>query len=544
MSETAQLVGGGAFYGAAMRIADLLQSPQGFNSYEHKTLADLVRFDPIALLGDWNPTTLRLADDLKLQYGQVIALSGDLYGETFAPVSSGTSEADRQKRFRAAYARLVNADRDELKKVLGVMNGEAQFIDEQLRINGVWPDKAYPRGDFDTKYRKATNLEQYIPPYSRYLLLAVNNFDHFGVDAVAAYRAGHAVAIDAAVAARASLDAGTAQDAAASLLEKALAMNAFADHFLTDLFAAGHLRTPRRRLAEQNGGEPKEGAAMAKSQHAEDNAYGLFVSNALGERWHCTGDATLLTPAGDANRRRALAAVRTSAQEVIEAFRNGLALNADHYQALKMAPDVALASKDEALDAVPVVDTNLNHVAQFIDRSAANPGIALVLSIFVRNPLKSIDSRLVQTLRENDGVLFSLGEDEFLRTITGEDHDLYGPPKTALPKPPAPVVTGTQMSDGNRGLAHTRYAIAYVGTRNYPDGGSAEYLSEPSDWSAWIEAGSGQAPVVEIPPLGTIAGRATPTGVAIIRQQYRTRPDLNIARLPVETIKRRFVDVR
>ena len=68
-----------------------------------------------------------------------------------------------------------------------------------------------------------------------YLGLSLINWDHFGNDARTAYSTGHSAAIDYA------RQAGSSWDVA-------YAMNAFADHYLQDLFSAGHLRNPRRDL--------------------------------------------------------------------------------------------------------------------------------------------------------------------------------------------------------------------------------------------------------------------------------------------------------
>ena len=75
-----------------------------------------------------------------------------------------------------------------------------------------------------------------------YLDLSRLNFDHFGADAHAAYNAGHYCAMEEAAKPKGDLDV-------------AYAMNAFADHYLGDLFSAGHMRTPRRLLHYD--GKPK-----------------------------------------------------------------------------------------------------------------------------------------------------------------------------------------------------------------------------------------------------------------------------------------------
>ena len=77
------------------------------------------------------------------------------------------------------------------------------------------------------------------------------NFDHFGDGAVAAYRAGHATALQfAELAGKGLPDPGIAPNwnPPPLKLENAYMMNAFADHYLSDLFSAGHLRTDRVKL--------------------------------------------------------------------------------------------------------------------------------------------------------------------------------------------------------------------------------------------------------------------------------------------------------
>ncbi|MEF2985641.1 phospholipase, partial [Pseudomonas aeruginosa] len=72
-------------------------------------------------------------------------------------------------------------------------------------------------------------------------------------------------------------------------LELAYAMNSFADHFLTDLFSAGHLRVPRKQLAAVV--TPGElGSLISRFMHDEDSKFGLKVRNAMGAQWHAYGD--------------------------------------------------------------------------------------------------------------------------------------------------------------------------------------------------------------------------------------------------------------
>jgi hypothetical protein len=93
---------------------------------------------------------------------------------------------------------------------------------------------------------------------TRMVLLAMSNWPHFGYDAIAKWKLEHARAIDLARRGRqgALTDAelqdvtvrgqGFTQTVAGLLL--ALKRNAFADHFLSDLYSAGHMRVARKAI--------------------------------------------------------------------------------------------------------------------------------------------------------------------------------------------------------------------------------------------------------------------------------------------------------
>ena len=68
--------------------------------------------------------------------------------------------------------------------------------------------------------------------------LAVNNYDHFQHQAQQVYLTGHQLAIEKAQEAAKEEDVKKRN----SMLMEAYAMDAFASHFLTDSFSAGHIR--------------------------------------------------------------------------------------------------------------------------------------------------------------------------------------------------------------------------------------------------------------------------------------------------------------
>lgn len=83
-----------------------------------------------------------------------------------------------------------------------------------------------------------------------YLRLGAINLDHFGQDARTAYNTGHAMAMRHASKASPTRDPKMSAEERQVYLDVSYRMNAFADHFLEDQFASGHLRTPRRHLLD------------------------------------------------------------------------------------------------------------------------------------------------------------------------------------------------------------------------------------------------------------------------------------------------------
>lgn len=159
-----------------------------------------------------------------LSYGEIIALSGDFY---------------------SSYEELSKASITEIFELLPLIRDGATT--DQLQ--------------------KATG--------GRYLDLAEKNETHFSNAAPGKSNreTWHRMHIDA-------LMAAINGDANA-----AWAMNATADHYLTDAFSGGHIRPPRSELMATTKGNVK-----SKGWHDLDNANGVQVTNTRGDVWTAYGD--------------------------------------------------------------------------------------------------------------------------------------------------------------------------------------------------------------------------------------------------------------
>ncbi|OYQ20006.1 phospholipase [Pseudomonas mandelii] len=310
-----------------------------FEGGEHTAIGDgtLLRFIKDAPAVPASQVALHLPNGLALTYGQVVALGGDFYGIPDQPVSDGATPADRIQRFTNAFNSLavLPASNAEAKLILGVMQKEIAAVKQAIK-DGKQPHEAYDAlGDtLSEEWNKITGGGSAVSalfPLGRYLKLAANNADHFAEWALLAYIAGHTAALQQAVKAHSSNDE--------KQLELAYAMNAFADHYLTDLFSAGHLRVPRKQLAAVV--TPSDlGSLITRFMHDEDSKFGLNVRNGNGDHWRGYGDKRYFDALSSANRVQVNQAVQMSADEVFAAYLSGTATVPGNFGALKKTPDL------------------------------------------------------------------------------------------------------------------------------------------------------------------------------------------------------------
>lgn len=214
-------------------------------AYEHRAIGDAATGGATVNLGGESA-----AHRFSLSFGDVVALSGDF----FRPDGRSTSDPDQ---WRASHddpdpaGRLFSLagiegeagtrlnTRDEIICALKVSTVDEAVADPRFEPRGQFADFRFSpdanRSDVERRVR------------DRYLTLAAANDDHFATpgpsdaatgsgfgSALSAYRHLHQVALDEAW--RLGSRGGD--------VSQAMAREAAAQHYLTDAFAAGHLRTP------------------------------------------------------------------------------------------------------------------------------------------------------------------------------------------------------------------------------------------------------------------------------------------------------------
>ena len=246
----------------------------------------------------------------RFSYGEIVALSGDFYGTP-----------DELFYEKPTWISLLWEDNDT-SDLTGYFKKELKAIKKQMEGT----DLSYP--DYNMEFW--WNAKNYAE-------LAKDNNSHFGWHNMMTYCKYHTWAIDLAV--RAGKEEGQKQD---DLLRKALYYNGFADHFLTDGFAAGHIRIPRQEIREwakilelsdtasgflskllhdQDGHrETNHGAGEVRPE--ED---GLHVMNSLGHDWwtRCDGQLFIESEASSRRLSEPVMAVKKSVLELFTAYDSG-----------------------------------------------------------------------------------------------------------------------------------------------------------------------------------------------------------------------------
>lgn len=254
-----------------------------------------------------------LGNGCKLTYGQILALGGDFYGLPDSPISDAP---DPGACFLQAYGTLTaQGVADEANAILTIMQTEIDAVNAAIKA-GKPASSAYEAlGDtLSAQWNRATGGGSILTPWfpmGRYLKLAATNWDHFSPWSSIVYKAGHFQAMTLAAEAGQTHDAGK--------LMQAYAMNAFADHFLSDMFSAGHMRTPRKQLYDAC--HPSAlGSLCSRYMHDEDCAQGLQVMNASKETWIAFGDKKYFDANNSENAKRCLQAVQVSATDIWLAY--------------------------------------------------------------------------------------------------------------------------------------------------------------------------------------------------------------------------------
>lgn len=307
----------------------------GFTSLEHKYMGDLIQLHIPGINSSNEAIKLTLPNGLQLSYGEIIMYAGDMFGDPAKPVSS-CSTKDKLNCFKSQFEALAvqgqpddsqcNNPINQSKTIKTYMEGITSDL-ENSRTNGIPDWEYYDKHDVELTKKMNTltcggsKISDFIP-YGNYIKLAQTNFDHFAPDSLVAYKVGHQFALQTAQQGFEKRKAGQIKEAN-QLLSLAYAQNAFANHYLTDSFSAGHMRIPRRAIDHDVHLPAALNLLIANLMHNEDSRHGLNVVNAEGTSWIAYGDGFLFKPGAELQQEVILEAMQRSADGVYTTFLSG-----------------------------------------------------------------------------------------------------------------------------------------------------------------------------------------------------------------------------
>jgi hypothetical protein len=307
-----------------------------FASVEHMACAARVGLEPLAdggkalvingLKAPFNHATPLPVESKDLIFGEIISLAGDFYAHLDARAAA---------EFAWAWPEMTGVG----GWVAGDYRDQTLADDEPEAVSSLLSTIRAEKGDLPEVV--SANF-----PARRYLALASQNNCHFACPqpgaagdenpALRLYRGYHRRAMQEAARARQAADGVKA-------LLGALVTDAFGCHFLTDLFASGHIRVPRRLLAEKYGAI-RGSLRMSKSMHEEDNRLGLWCAPRVAQPgaarfvWRAYGDDSLRKPEAETHLVQVQEAVRRSAAEVFASYAGDVVAEQDRAEALIPVP--------------------------------------------------------------------------------------------------------------------------------------------------------------------------------------------------------------
>lgn len=319
--------------------------------------------DEVTLSG-LTDTKLTLDNGLQLSYGEIVSMP-DFYGDPNHQISSEPTFEQRKQRFEKVFSDFSHYDPHYFNKFWPIVQNERKLIVTGLKKNN----------DITKIYHQIENEENKglaLATNYRYLTLAITCFDHFNDDAIYAYQAGHAVAIQSALSgykikseqdpitrnfcATQSNYTQCIKDAATHALMLAYEQNAYANHFLSDRFAAGHMRTPYRALFTTRP-IPVIGGLSGEIMHNEDNRIGVIVTNSTGQYWVAYGDDYYFSHSNKTEREQLRNTLQTSADEIFTAFQTGVDPDPLSQKIIGLIPKPISPGENVIIDSIKKIQT-------------------------------------------------------------------------------------------------------------------------------------------------------------------------------------------
>lgn len=346
----------------------------------------------VAIAGDY--ITLNKTDDNNNIFNRIISIRCD--------TKNNICQENIKKRFKKAVGYFLNYDKNPFNVFPKINSKNNDFLSmiKYIREKILRPElislsntlKALEKEDLHlvylnkgkalrTMWDNGVSFGKYAGTSEHYQQILGENIDHFELDAIIAYKMGHNLALENAFKAGSNKDEQKSFD----LLNKAYVFEAFAFHFLTDLFSAGHIRTPRRAIFEDvsNNLSPTIKGIIANAMHDEDGYFGLSVINKKGDRWIAYGDESYFAKKSQENRSQINLALTSSIEDIRDAFNAGVKNNIklgdylskkiDTPKSLNFVPRVFGESLEDLSQSFTIRDLNTRPLVDMNGKLIRNP---------------------------------------------------------------------------------------------------------------------------------------------------------------------------
>ena len=243
-----------------------------------------------------------------VEYSDIATLADEFSDENIM-VSNRSFDINRSA-FLADFNSMLTDNVGYLPVVLELIDQE--LADNKTNILNALPLEV-PIED-DIKFNCATGggctIYDYLNNPGLYLKLAAYDVDNFGEDAVNTYLVGHSVALNTALKAKNEKD-----------LKLAYAYEAFAAHFLMDVFSSSRIRIPRKELFDWCFPDTEAVSVLTNSMTEQDSKDGIYLTSYSGATWIAYGSSYVFTKHNTENLKRASQALQHSADQVYLAYK-------------------------------------------------------------------------------------------------------------------------------------------------------------------------------------------------------------------------------
>jgi uncharacterized protein YukE len=275
----------------------------------------------------------------EVAYADIATLADEFTGTEDIRVS-GRGETVNTQSILADFNAMVKESPDYLPPVLELIDEE--LTDNQANIKN--EQKLNIPLSEDIKLSCATgggcSLYNYLSKPGGYIKLASSDIDNFGKNNIDAYMAGHTIALNTALKAKNEGD-----------LKLAYAYEAFADHFLINLFSSSRLRIPRQELFDWcfNGHaklNTDEVSILTDEMLDREAQTGLLITTYSGDKWMAYDAEYVFTQKNAEARQKALQTLQQSVDQIYKVYKTKFNIAQMLTIIHKQLPDIDKISAD------------------------------------------------------------------------------------------------------------------------------------------------------------------------------------------------------